>query len=394
MPLSLVQIVGTLAAFGLGRLGVRDIPAKLASDDTGNIRGFVRGAFLIALGGSILAAAAMAALALFTPVFPEPFRIPVAIAALLVPATSIGIVLRSALRGFGAVAKAQVPGIVVRPAIFALILATLYFGGRSLGAEDYLLLSLGALAISFSLFGIFLRPMLSRFPQDSASGPGPRGLLVNSLPFLGLGLAALLQGQINTLLLGMLSTPEQAGLYQPVARLVPILLIPIQAAGMRYAPRMSEFWATGQLHRLRSVTWTFTWTTTLLTSAMAALAVAAGPYILAIFGEGFAVMQPAIAVLAGMMVVNAAFGPVAMLQVAIGQRSRALTGQLSALVVNVVLGLILIPQIGAYGSVIAMSAGLLCGNLLQSLFVWKPIGMVTLIIAGPPSKTKAEPAQK
>jgi O-antigen/teichoic acid export membrane protein len=141
------------------------------------------------------------------------------------------------------------------------------------------------------------------------------------------------------------------------------MILPLTSALMRYSPRVAEFWQKGEIDRLRAVTRTFTWTTCLLTLA-AALAIAlAGPWLLWIFGPEFRKSAPLLWIVAGAQVVNAACGPVGMLMVMSGCSGRALAGHLTGLVVNVALGVLLIPTHGAFGAAIAMAIGIVVWNL-------------------------------
>ena len=59
-------------------------------------------------------------------------------------------------------------------------------------------------------------------------------------PFMMIGLLGVLLGEINTLMLMWWGNAEQTGLFQPLARITPLLMLSMQAISVRYAPRITE----------------------------------------------------------------------------------------------------------------------------------------------------------
>ena len=196
-----------------------------------------------------------------------------------------------------------------------------------------------------------------------------------ALPFLGLGLASILQGEINTLLLAALSTPEQTGLFQPLARIMPLLILPIQAAGIRYAPRIAELWTSGEVQRIRSITRTFTWTTTTITLALGLGICLAGPWVMLVFGPEFVDVAPLLWIIAAGQMLNAACGPVGIVLTASGHARAALWGHAAGLTVNFLAGLILIPRQGVWGATIAMVMGIVMWNCVLLVMAKRKTGI-------------------
>jgi O-antigen/teichoic acid export membrane protein len=179
----------------------------------------------------------------------------------------------------------------------------------------------------------------------------------------------LLQGEMNTLLLGWLASPHEAGVFQPIVRLTPVLTLAVQAAAMGYAPHVASLWERGERHRIRSATAKFTLTTSFLT-LVAALAIAAsGPLLMWIFGPEFRQSAPLLWYIAAAQVFNAACGPVAPLLTMSGGSGRALWGLVAGLVVNISVAAMLIPDHGASGAAIAMASGIVVWNVIMLAMV-------------------------
>ena len=113
-----------------------------------------------------------------------------------------------------------------------------------------------------------------------------------------------------------------------------------------------------KLNGIRSITATFTWTTTVITLATALTIAVAGPWIMLVFGPEFQESAPLLWIVGAAHVFSAACGPVGMLLLMERKGGRALSAQIVALAANGALGLVLIPRLGALGAAISLSGGL------------------------------------
>ena len=361
VAMSIVQILATVSMLGFGPLAVREIPAGLAADSRSSVAAFVRLAFLAVLGLSLTAGLVLAIVASLEVVGPA-YRPVLEIGGLLMVPLALINLFRGVAQGFGRIVLAQVPGEVVRPAVLVLIMLIFAALGGSFMPANFMWSAAGAALAAATAAGAWLWARdLARLPHaQNRTDPGQFTL---ALPFLGLALTTMLQGEINTLLLGWLATPRETGLFQPIIRFTPVLALPVTAAGMRFAPRIAELWQKGETDRIRWVTATFTWTTSLLTLGVALAIAAAGPVLMWMFGREFHESAPLLWYVAAAQVFNASCGPVGMLLTMGGQSGGALGGQIAGLAVNVAVGLVLIPAHGAWGAVIAMVAGIVVWNL-------------------------------
>ncbi|HYD25022.1 MAG TPA: oligosaccharide flippase family protein [Croceibacterium sp.] len=362
VALAIVQILATLCAFGLGSLAVREIPALLARSAAPAARLFVSRAagtvvLLSLLGGAVLvlAVAAFAGTG-------SPMRGELLLAAAIVVPTALLLLFRGTAQGFGRVAAAQWPSEILRPAAAIALLAGAAVLGLAVRPGDYLA---GFLAVS--VLSAIVAGMLSWRALPAAQAPlalaPDRAMLAGAAPFLGMGLAAALQAEINTLLLGWLASREQAGLFQPIAKLAPLMTVAVQSAAMAYAPRVAALWQSGDRDTLVRLTRRFTLATSVATVALVLPLVAAGPWLLAAFGPEFAQVAPLLAIVGAAQALNAACGPVGFLLAMTGRPGAALVGQLVGLAANVAVGLWLIPSHGALGGAIAMALGIVLWNL-------------------------------
>jgi O-antigen/teichoic acid export membrane protein len=362
--MSIVSILAAVCQFGLGELAVREIAARLAIEDTSGIRAFTRFATVSVVLLSLGASVALALIALGGTQVPAHYRGVLEIGALVVAPYALISLLRGIAQGFGRIALAQVPGELVRPAGLVLFMSVAAFVGWSFAAPDYLYV----MAVVASFAALLAGGWLWRDERARLSGRAnwgeSRQHAAASLPFLGLAITSILQGEINTLFLGWLAGPHETGLFQPISRLTPVLTLAVQAAGMRYAPRMSEFWQRGEIERIRAVTATFTWTTTLATFVAALVIAGAGPWLMLVFGPEFRESAPLLWYVAGAQVFSAACGPVAMLLMMGGRSGLVLGGVIVGLIVNAALDVTLIPILGIKGAIVGLVVGVIIWNLI------------------------------
>ena len=364
--MAVVGIVATICQMGFGALAIRDIAARAAADDIEGICGFFRTALRITLALSFVAAVILAGLSWSGEIVPDAYRATLGLGALLVaPVALIGL-FRGVSQGFGHVVLAQVPGDLVRPAVLILVMVAVALTGIGFGPGGYILVATLGTLVAAGIAWVWLwRTETARLTGPADYSLSLKERVANSLPFLGLGLAAVLQGEINTLLLGLLSDPTEAGLFQPVVRLAPLMTIGVAAVGMRYAPRMSEFWQRGEFDRIQSVTRTFTWTTTLATLVIVLAICLTGPWLMWAFGKEFVASAPQLWVIAVAQVFFAACGPASILLTMSGRGGAALVGQMSGVLVNLGLGTVLILNFGSWGAAISMAAGIaVCGLVM------------------------------
>jgi O-antigen/teichoic acid export membrane protein len=373
--LSAAQLLSTAAMFGFGPLAVREIAARKAGGEEAALAGFLRlsSIFVVILSSVVAAIAVLAVMPLIGSgtVWEDGFTL----GGLLVIPLALLALMRGWAQGFGRIANAQVPGEVLRPGIIVAVMGTAVAIGLEFGVEKYLVTAFiaASLASGFS-FALLWQSDLRVLPA-AAMGPGIWAAARTSLPFLGQSLAVFLQGEINTLLLAAFAGPHETGLFQPVARLAPLLTLPVQAASMRYAPRMSEFWRAGEHERIRDVTRTFTWTTSLLTLMLALAVAGAAPWLMLVFGDEFAASAPLLWIIAAAQVFNAAGGPLGVLFSMAGRTGIAVAGQLAGLAVNLAVGIIFIPSYGAMSAAFGILAATVTWNVVLIVTMRRKLGI-------------------
>ncbi|MEP5938290.1 MAG: oligosaccharide flippase family protein [Erythrobacter sp.] len=377
---SLASILATISMLGLGPLAVRHVPVLRVQEDYGAISGFILLSVKLTCLVAAVLAVALVAVAHFTTILPaNSFPIYV-IAALMVLPQSLLVLTTNWLKSFGHIAVSQVPGEIFRPILMLCMLASIYLAGIAMQPEFFLTAILAAATATLIVSMVWLWRLERKNFSPEIKRPLARGTVRTSMPFLGLALVAMLQGEINTLMLSWLSGPRETGLFQPIWRFSNLMIIGVTAASVAYAPKIAELWERGEIEKIRSITAKFTLTTFCVTLAIGLAIAAAGPWILAAFGPEFVSVAPLLWVMAAAQIFNASCGPVGLLLMMGGRGEQALIGQAIGLVVNVVVGVVLIPDHGIWGAALALTTGLVLRNFISLVLVQRRFSFNSSIV--------------
>ena len=361
--LSLVMIFAMVALLGTHTLAVREVAKHQKTGDAKSLAGFIRTCRAVALAASVCVSGLWI---LGTWFFAEHF-FPIGFVALLFPVVALTLQSQSMLQGWGVVALAQAPNLVLRPFLMVSALTVTALTSLSITPVSYLTTALFAALLAMTLAWIIVRKRTRDLPI--ASGYGFARLGRSAAPFFMISVIALLMGEINTLMLTWWAGAEETGLFQPIARVTPVLMLGMQSVAVRFGPRVSEFWTSGEIDRLQALTRQVTLASTGFTMLAAAALVLFGEWILGLFGAAFVVNASALIWVAGAQIFNAACGPVNLLLTMSDKAGAAVWPRIIALLVNVALGTALIPAHGALGAAIAMSGGIVAWNIAMLIAV-------------------------
>jgi O-antigen/teichoic acid export membrane protein len=191
---------------------------------------------------------------------------------------------------------------------------------------------------------------------------------------------------LDTLLLGGIKGPQEAGIYTAASRYLFVGWFALGAVQQVIAPMISGLLTRGDRERAQAVYQTGThWLMSASWPVFFTLAVWA-PFLLRVFRPQYAAGQDALVILALTMLFNSAAGPVMVTLLMAGKSSWALMNSAAGLAVNVGLNLLLIPPLGMAGAALAWSASIVVINALAlyqvgALLKLKPVGRGFGIVA-------------
>jgi O-antigen/teichoic acid export membrane protein len=301
------------------------------------------------------------------------------ILAPFIPLATITLVTLAATRALGTMLPTVAIENVGKPAIRLLLVLTTLAAGAGIVAVTVswvVPVALGA-AVAFQTLVVMGR---RRGIRATPGAPmGIRSLAGEfwrfSAPRGAAGIVEITLGWLDILILGAFLPAAEVGVYAAVSRTVVAALFVLRATNKAFQPRISALLAEdrrGQAQTLYQVaTW---WLMAASLPIYIALAVFPG-FLLGIFGEGFERGEAALLILALAMLINVSTGNVNAVLVMGGKGIWNLLNSSTALAINVVLNLILIPRIGLAGAAVAWAVSIVVPNLAALLQVRVFLGL-------------------
>ena len=353
-------IGGGVACLGFPSAVIRFVPRYLNLGQMEPLRGIVLGARLFAfLAATALAGLALLAIHLLGPRVESYYVLPFMLGALCLPMLALGDTQDGVSRSFSFKALALGPTFLLRPTLVLVAMVGAVAAGWPPTAATALTAALLATWTTSLVQFLWLNRALRR-----EIAPGPRRFhaatwLAVALPiFLVEGFFQLLTN-VDILMVGRFMAPQEVAVYFAAVKTLALVHFVYFAVKAGAAHRYSHYHSLGDRGAYEhfvseTVKWTF-WPSV----AMGALVLAAGPFLLALFGEGFERGYPLLFILVVGIVARAAVGPAeAVLTMSGEQRVCALVYGVT-LVVNVALNVALIPAHGLVGAAWATTAALL-----------------------------------
>lgn len=383
---ALVTILGEITELGADTGLVRTAAAHRALGRTGALRGLLRGA-LVPVALASAAATALFALAvpwsadlLVDPGMRDDALVFLALAAPAVAVWALRNVALAGTRGLGSVTAFTLVNNVALPASRPLLVLVCLAAGWPAWTVMASWTLPAVLACVAAL--LLLRRVLRRVEENepaSAPTPARRAVVREFWGFSGpRGVAAALEIAIvwlDVLIVGALVATREAGLYATTSRFITTGTLVLAAVRIAIAPQLSALLARGEkpeAERLNNVA--TTWIVAGSWPLYLVLAIG-GPYVLRLFGDGFAEGATALAVLCGAMLLALPAGNVQTVLLMGGRSGWSLANKAVALAVMVVADLLLVPPYGIVGAAVAWGLTILVDNGLAVLQVRYGMGL-------------------
>lgn len=367
LAMATVTFIGMLTEFGLPLLAMKEFGSATAHNGWGEARGLIRWADRIILsisalivGGFLVFAWAGGFAARST------FLATLMWAAMLVPIVAIAKLRGLALLSMGHTFAGQFALLVMRPALFALALAVIWVADKELQPAE-------AMAWQVVAAGVALITVLSLFlhyrPREyRLANPVSRwkNWLATTVPMGMTEGLRLLQGQTAILMLGLLGTTEQVGLYRVADAAYLICLVPASIFNVVACPHFARLHRANERADLQALISSVTLAVLISICAVSAILFPFGERIITLaFGQDFAESYYALSVLLGGWLVVSLFGPAISLCNMIGRERDVVIGSIIALTGQIVIAIILIPRWGIVGAAV----GLVVGQMLLFAFL-------------------------
>jgi O-antigen/teichoic acid export membrane protein len=207
-----------------------------------------------------------------------------------------------------------------------------------------------------------------------------RAWLVAAVPFTFLAVTLAANNQIQVVLLGVLSTQDQVGYFSTASSVAYFASLPLMVMNLVVAPHFARLHSNGGVQSLQQLTTKVARYSLAATVPIALVFFAIGDYLVEfVFGAEFdATYTPALILVVG-QIANVVAGPCGQILNMTGNERFTVFGVGAGLIVNVALGVLLVPDYGAVGATISSCAGVIVWNAYMVLFAHQKIGIDTTI---------------
>ncbi|MGN6581873.1 MAG: lipopolysaccharide biosynthesis protein [Bordetella sp.] len=246
-----------VALAGFGRLGMdqaltRQIAIDMASDRADAVRPTIRRALCLVVAASAAVAALLA-------VGAAPFArhvlnkndlaLPLALGALAIIPQNLGAALAGALAGLQRVGYSQMIYSWLWPALFCLVAIALKLAGL-FTVTSALVLIAASFALAAAVGAILLRRALAATHAGGEPAPAPQPLLRPGLSLFTLELTKLLITSAPAIVLGIVATDRETGLFALTWRMALVINLLISGVTGMAVPKFAELFARGNAQAL------------------------------------------------------------------------------------------------------------------------------------------------
>ena len=370
VAMSIISLVTIPTEFGLPQLVTREVAAAKVRNDQPCILGVLHWAKrTVILLSLIMTGVVLVGWLLFNEQLSDGVAIALLAGLPLVPFVALGNLTGAALRGLQQIVRGQFPEVVLRPAVFSLLLfLASVFIPSGLSPTVVMVMQVIAASITFTVAALLLRGLLPKTQRITVPATHARVWLRSAFPMALTEGMRILQGNFSILLLGTLSTSVVVGVFRVASSMGLLLTMPVSLLHIVSAPIFSRLHSEGDQKRLQRMS---SW----VAGAMViGVAIATLPFLffgpqllIKVFGTEFGVSNAPMVILSAGTMIGSGFGAGATLLNMTGYEKRVTRAFGLSLVV---LGLISLPLIyfwGAIGAAYANSVAF----ILWSFFMWQ-----------------------
>jgi O-antigen/teichoic acid export membrane protein len=377
---TLVAVIGDVSDLGFATSAQRFVPEYTKRGSLDLLRGFLSRSRWVAVGSaSTIAVVVIIATNMLSSYLPGYLVLPLSIAGVTLPFYGLMQMQDGIARSYNWIHVALLPPFVVRHVIMLTIVLAAYLLNFPANAETAVI----AVAAALMLTVIGQTFVLNR-KLKKAVPPGPKTYEVKSwlsvsLPILIVEGFYLLLTNVDIVLLQHFRSPDDVAVYYAAAKTLALISFVHFAVSAAVGHRFTEYHVTEDHDRLKqiladSIHWTF-WASL----AACVIMLAMGRPLLSLFGLRFADGFQLMLILAAGLMARASVGPIERLLNMLGEQRVCAAVYATAFALNLALGIVLIPRIGANGAAVATSTALIVESILLFIVTKRRLGFHVFI---------------
>lgn len=378
--LSWVNLLSIFAIFGMDRLLLRETAIQTKNENWGLLNGVLRWGNRLSVGIAITLALSAAGIAL---IFENESNRTIVqslwIALILLPFMAVTALRSATLQGLHKIALGQLPEDIVRPVVYAILLVTSYLFFKT-GVNPQLIMGFNVFAyVSAFIAGLYI--LFRHLPPEVKSASptyDSKKWLKAAMILSFLGAIHTVNREIRTLMLGHLGSIEDVGVYTVALRGADLILLPINVINAVIASKFASLYANKDMVGLQSLLTRSTQAILAITVPCATILILFSDLILGIFGESFLAGKTTLAIICIGSVLSSAMGSVGLLLTMTGHEALAAKAIIYSLITNILLNLILIPQLGAEGAAWSSALSLVALTACYAWWVYRELKLFPL----------------
>jgi len=382
LAMAVITLASIPGEFGIPKLVVRETAAASGRGDWALFFGVLRWADRSCwLVSSAIALAVMAGTFLFLDEPTSGVGAALLWGAPIIPLFALAKIRGAALQGLHHLVLGQIPQVLLRPLLLSVLLFLLFRLVPGAGSPGAMALNSLTAAAALLIAHLLLRPRLPPTRPAKLEKHGRKWLL-SAIP---IGLADSLlstQAQVAILLLGLLSSIEEVGLFRIALSIATVVGVPTALANTVTSPVLARLFAERDFDRMQQLC-----TRSAQATAVAGLALTL-PFlfwgeelITFAFGAEFAPALPALLLICGAGILHAAFGPNSTILNMSHHEGRVTRAALLGLVASAMAAAVLLPAWGSLGAAAAVVIWLLVLNLLTWVDAQRLLGIDTSLLS-------------
>jgi O-antigen/teichoic acid export membrane protein len=368
-------ILSLLSLSGFGVAMTRFVAVHLAMGNQGAVRGTIRLGVTFASGASMVLGLALWAMAPWlagSVLHDAQLTMPLRVVACCLPLVSYTYAALAATMGYRTMRYSALIGHTVEPLARMVLTAVSLLLGHGLAGPMIALVISNAVAAVLAAWA--LRRKLGR-PVARPSYNLRQLLSFSMVSWMG-SLATTGLIWADTIMLGIFVGSDQVGLYNVATRLVTMATFVMPAITSAFAPRIADLYHRGRTESLRR-TYAVATSWVLRLSLPGFVACAALPSdLLRVFGRTFVAGAAVTLILVAGKFVHVITGPCGRMLDMSGRPIWSTLDNVTALTVNILLNLWLIPRHGIIGAAIAWAFSIFVVDGARMLQVWRIMGML------------------
>lgn len=370
--LSWISVISLIATLGIDTAALRFVPTYQAAGESGLLLGYVRwAAGWTAVASCGLAALLVAVVAALGDLLPDRLAQTFYASALLLPVLVLLLVASGVMRGFKRIAPAMAPQWVLRPLLiavgFGLLLQAIV---RLPSAAEVMFVDAGATLLALVVVtALVLRYLVASGVFAARPIYRSRVWFATASPLIVQTTVRLCMSRVDILLAGAFLGTVQAGIYVVVSQLAALIGFGLLAVNMIAAPLYAGVHAQGRTEELQALVRLATRAVVAFSLLTGGALVVLGPWLLGLYGVAFRTGgYAALVVLVISQILTSAAGSVGYLMSMTGHEREAAWVTSACGLLNVVLGVSLIPVLGLVGAALSTTITNLVWN---GILVWR-----------------------